>query len=111
MDISAAALPPIQPSISDAEKRHPRFNEYMAHRSAMSALLVTALSFDGWLCQTEETERAKEVVFNVNWDHVPPSERPDGALAAGWYKHRFAPGHRLIERIGPFAAKLEAEMA
>jgi len=109
MDISAAALPPIQPVCTPAEKRHPRYPEYRNYVSSVGTLLVTALTFEGWLYQTEDNESYKEVVFNVNWDRVPPSERPDDALTSGWYKNRFAPGHKLVERTGPFPTKIEAE--
>lgn len=51
MDISPAALPPIQPHISKADREHPLFNEYMSYRSAMSRLLVEASSFQNWVGQ------------------------------------------------------------
>lgn len=109
MQMSAACQPPIQSSYSAADQAHPRFPEYLRYRASMSSLLVTGDDFRGWLRQTEERERSFEVVFNVNWHDTPWYERPEGALNNGWYKHRFAPGHKLIERCGPFDTKEEAD--
>lgn len=49
MNMSAACLPPQQPSISDADRAHPLFPEYERHRAAMAAQLVRADSFTTWL--------------------------------------------------------------
>lgn len=51
MDMSAAALPPIQPPISEKDRQHPLFGEYQNHRASMSRLLVQADSFSSWLYQ------------------------------------------------------------
>jgi|ERR1019366_2515199 hypothetical protein len=51
MDISPACSPPIQPHISDADRSHLFFAEYMRYRSSMSRLLVEADSFSDWLYQ------------------------------------------------------------
>ena len=102
MDISAAALPPQQPAISDAARKHPRFRQYMAYRSAMSCKLLTADSFDLWLHTVEEAESYRDVVFHT---------QPGATMPQGWYKHRFAPGHELIERLGPFGSQAEARDA
>ncbi len=111
MDISAAALPPIQPAILPAHQRHPRFSEYQRYRSSMASLLVTACSFDSWLRQREEDESYKEAVFEVDWSNNPERDYYPDRLADGWWKQRFAPGHKLVARHGPFATKAEAEAA
>ncbi len=53
MHISKAALPPIQPYISEKDKTHPLFKLYEQHRSSCSSLLIEASSFEGWLYQYE----------------------------------------------------------
>ena len=65
MDISKAALPPIQPHISAADRAHPRFPEYANYRAGMSRLLVEASSFKDWL---RGQERAAEM---VQWENHP----------------------------------------
>lgn len=52
MDISAAALPPRQPYVSEKERMHPKYPEYRNHVSAMTRLLVEAPSFADWLAQS-----------------------------------------------------------
>lgn len=37
--------------------------------------------------------------------------QPGASLAHGWYKHKFAPGHKLIARLGPYASQEETEAA
>ena len=58
-EISKAALPPRQPSISAQDRAHPLFSIYQRHRSAMSNLLVEASSFSDWLYQYEENLRSQ----------------------------------------------------
>ena len=55
--ISRAALPPTQPHVTEAQRLHPRFQEYQQYRSAMSALLVEAPSFYDWLRSSEVQKR------------------------------------------------------
>lgn len=59
--ISKAALPPIQPPISAADRQHPLFPVYQQYRSSMSNLLVEASAFRDWLYQYEREQR--ETVF------------------------------------------------
>lgn len=61
MDISAAALPPNQPSISDKDLQHPMFPQYQSYRASMSRLLVQASSFKDWLYQKTVNERNDEI--------------------------------------------------
>lgn len=102
MDISPACLPPIQPPVPEDAKRHPRFQEYLRYRAGLAALLVEAASFYLWLHNVEENESYMDIVFQT---------QPGASLAPGWYKHKFAPGHKLIARLGPYASQEEAEAA
>lgn len=52
-NMSAAALPPRQPSISEQDRKHPRFGEYQHYRASMSRLLVEASAFGDWISQGE----------------------------------------------------------
>lgn len=61
MDISAAAIPPRQPHISEKDRTHPLFSKYMSYRSAMTRQLVQADSFDNWLGQIEMAKRDAEL--------------------------------------------------
>ena len=56
MDMSAAALPPCQPAISDADRAHPRFAEYRAYRQGCVRLMVDASPFSDWLSCREREE-------------------------------------------------------
>ena len=47
--ISKAALPPIQPTVSERDKAHPLYPQYSAYRASMSNKLVQADSFNDWL--------------------------------------------------------------
>ena len=51
MHMSPAALPPVQPHISAADREHPLFALYMQHRSFCSNNLIQASAFDDWLYQ------------------------------------------------------------
>jgi hypothetical protein len=53
MDMSAAALPPRQPHISDAARSHPDFSAYMAYRSSCNRLMIEASRFDDWIAQRD----------------------------------------------------------
>lgn len=54
MHMSTAALPPIQPPISDADRAHPLFPIYQTYRNAMANQLVKASAFRDWLFQYEQ---------------------------------------------------------
>ena len=58
--MSAAALPPAQPIITAQDRAHPEFPKYAAYRSAMSAQLVEASSFQDWLRQCERDAHDQE---------------------------------------------------
>jgi hypothetical protein len=51
MDISVAALPPRQPTISYADKKHRLFPLYEKYRNFCSEDLITASAFRDWLHQ------------------------------------------------------------
>lgn len=53
MNISSAALPPVQPNVTAADRVHPLFPIYNQHRAACSRLLVQADSFRDWLAHYE----------------------------------------------------------
>lgn len=53
MDMSKAAMAPIQPPISASDRAHPLFSAYSLHRAACNRLMVQADSFTGWLWQYE----------------------------------------------------------
>lgn len=103
MPISKAAQPPVQPTASLAERKHPRYPDYLRYKAAMSALLVTADTFDLWLQSIEEDENPRTVVFEVK-----PHSSPNHLLAPGWYKHHFGPHGKLLSRTGPFSTQAEA---
>ena len=56
MNMSKAALPPIQPRISDKDRLHPLFNLYQQYRSSCSMNLIEANSFDNWLYQYNQNQ-------------------------------------------------------
>lgn len=68
MNMSKAALPPIQPHVSDADRAHYLFPVYQAYRNAMSVRLVEADSFATWLASRESE-----------------------AIAAQWHRHAAYP--------------------
>ena len=100
MEISRAALPPIQPNISATDRAHPRFGEYLNYRAAMSRQLVEADSFSSWLRQTIEAETPHDVVFKTG---------PQATMAHGWYKRKIGLNHKSLALYGPFDTKAEAE--
>jgi hypothetical protein len=58
MDMSSAALPPNQPHISEADRKHPLFVLYMQHRTSCNRLMIQASSFADWLaCHQAEQVR------------------------------------------------------
>lgn len=61
MEMSKAAIAPVQPHISDTVRAHPLFPLYRQHRSSMTMLLVQCASFEDWLYGYEdELRRANE---------------------------------------------------
>lgn len=65
MDMSAAALPPRMPHISEQDRQHPRFGEYRTYRAGCSRLMIDAASFQDWLRSTENGE------YRDNWAKHP----------------------------------------
>lgn len=103
MDMSPACLPPGSPHTTEADRQHPRFNEYRSYAAAMSRQMVACMPFKGWLAQTEEHEKGREVVYQVTSEFA--------ALALGWYKNKFAPRKIQPRTFGPFHTQAEAEAA
>jgi hypothetical protein len=60
--ISKAALPPIQPHISEADRNNPLFPQYQLYRSAMNVLLVEAMSFASWRSAGEREARDRAIM-------------------------------------------------
>jgi hypothetical protein len=65
--MSRACLPPIQPTLNEKDRAQPLFKEYVAYRSAMSCLLVEAISFDGFLRQHADAIESKRVTSHPRW--------------------------------------------
>jgi predicted acetyltransferase len=65
--MSAAAIAPRQPTISAADRAHPRFAEYQRYSSSMSVQLVEADSFRDWLRQTETQARHDEIALHPRY--------------------------------------------
>lgn len=103
MDMSLSCTPPVHAEIRAADRAHPRFNDYMQYRSAMARQLVTCQPFASWLCQTEEYEKGREVIYQVT--------ATDVALRPGWYKNKFAPKRIMPTTFGPFSSQAEADAA
>jgi hypothetical protein len=100
MDMSQACTPPTSPHNSEADRQHQRFNEYRTYAAAMSRQMVACMPFKGWLAQTEESEKAREIVYQVT--------ATDAALTPGWYKNKFAPKKIMPRTFGPFVTEAEA---
>jgi hypothetical protein len=103
MKMSNACTPPIQPEVTNDERQHPRYSEYLRYRAAISAQLVTCTTFSRWLEDTERDEKGFWTVFEVT--------SPKAQLAAGWYRNVFGPKRCLIKCLGPFDTQSEAEAA
>jgi hypothetical protein len=93
MDISAAALPPIQPAISAADRGHPLFSLYSQHRAFCSNNLIEASSFPDWLFQYERDIAAQEIAKHPRFKEWQQWMRDNqgGARAcpAGTFPHNF----------------------
>ncbi len=100
MEMSVACTPPLSATVSDADRKHPRFGDYQQYRNAMAAQLVYCQSFASWLRATEEHEKGRVIVFQVT--------SPDAALAPGWYRNEFLPLEQYPETFGPYATESAA---
>lgn len=60
MDMSAAALPPIQPRIPDEARAHPEYSAYLSYRSSCNRLMIEASRWEDWLHQRAENSRIDE---------------------------------------------------
>lgn len=61
MKMSPAALPPQQPLITEANRRHPLFPEYQEHRQFCIRNLIQADEFTNWLAQRERERHHDEI--------------------------------------------------
>lgn len=100
-DMSPACAPPVQPSVTDDERAHPRYPEYARYRQSVSRQLVTGCNFQRWLADTIRDEQGFTTVFEVT--------SPLAQLAMGWWRNEFGPKHKLIKCHGPFTTKQEAK--
>lgn len=88
--MSKAALPPIQPSVSERDRLHPLFPTYDAYRAGMSCKLLEADSFSGWLFQRERNAAQAAIAEH----HLfPEFQRWMRATKAGG---RPCPGNRVF---------------
>jgi len=53
MQMSEACGAPVHAPIQQDDRKHPRYNQYLRYRSAMSAQLVYCQSFKSWLICVE----------------------------------------------------------
>lgn len=67
MQMSKAALPPIQPRISEEDRKHSLFSEYERWRASMSMQLVRADAFPDWLRQRAHKEEADRILAHPRW--------------------------------------------
>lgn len=67
MDISAAALPPRQPTISTKDRTHPLFRLYQQHLSSCSLNLIEASAFADWLYQREQNEKSESAAAHPRY--------------------------------------------
>lgn len=65
MNMSRAALPPIQPPVYPADRKHPDYAAYSRYRSACNLNLIEASRFDDWLAH-RELERSL-----AEWENHP----------------------------------------
>lgn len=61
MDMSPAALPPIQPDIRESDRLHPLFVLYQQHRNVCTLNLLECESFADWLRCYERNLRDREI--------------------------------------------------
>jgi hypothetical protein len=94
MDMSAAALPPCQPAISEADRSHPLFPAYMQHRNSCIRLMVTANTFEGFKFQArheakcdvaEEHPRFKEFQSWMRETKAGGRKCPAGSFPENFY--------------------------
>lgn len=60
--ISPAAMPPIQPALTDMDRAHPLFPLYQQHRTFCSNNLIEASAFSDWLYQYNRTLESDNAV-------------------------------------------------
>ncbi len=65
MDMSKAALPPIQPRVCDADRSHPLFTKWQSYHFWCSRKLIQADDFKSWLGQIEAQE------YTAKWEAHP----------------------------------------
>lgn len=100
MDISAACTPPIHAPIMDADRAHPRFNDYQQYRSAMSRQLVYCQPFASWLRETEQLENGSVTIFQIG-----PNADPEVFVIGKWYISHNRPGGRSHRYFGPYESE------
>ena len=67
MNMSQAALPPRQPSITERDRAHPQFRAYQAYCSSMSTQLVEASAFSDWLHQQEQHAASDQAATDTRY--------------------------------------------
>jgi hypothetical protein len=65
--MSAAALPPRQPLITDEDRKDPLFPEYQRHRASMSAQLVEADGFADWKRHRQTAETSDQAAAHPSY--------------------------------------------
>jgi hypothetical protein len=106
VNISSACIPPTHATISDGDRAHPRFNEYLSYRSAMTCQLVRCDSFESWLRQQEDFERGQTTVFQAGEKCDPGVFVP-----LAWYVRITAPRSQRSQVLGPFNCEGAARAA
>lgn len=93
MDISKAALPPIQPLIQLADRNHPLFPTYMQYRAGCSRMLVAADGFRDWLGQYERnlvhSAAATDPKYPAFLDWMHKNQGGARKCPAGCFPHNF----------------------
>ncbi|MDE2105909.1 MAG: hypothetical protein KGL39_52290 [Patescibacteria group bacterium] len=67
MDMSAAAIAPRSPFISDADRRHPLFGEYQKHLNSCRRLMIEAFRFQDWLSQHAREQVADDAASDPRY--------------------------------------------
>lgn len=83
--------------IYSADQQHPRFNEYLRYRSAMTAQLVNCYPFASWLSDTERNEQGSVNIFQAG-----EKCDPDVYTAGKWYIGHTQPNTGKWRSYGPF---------
>lgn len=94
MEMSKAAIAPVQPPISKADEAHPLFPIYRRYRSSMTILLVQASSFGDWLYSYEQDLTSKEFAAHARYPEFLAWMRANKGGArqcpAGNFPHNFS---------------------